>query len=113
MSTIRKYRVNGFDITDSTEFYFKIGKEDRLLLCSFCVADEGIYYYRRGSKIISPKENTRTRYTTDGFLSMEDLKDLFEMLRRADLTRPEGEKNLKISRHGKKVIIEESPPEAD
>jgi hypothetical protein len=46
MSTIRKYRVNGFDITDSTEFYFKIGKEDRLLLCSFCVADEGIYYYR-------------------------------------------------------------------
>ena len=88
MSTIRKYRVNGFDITDSTEFYFKIGKEDRLLLCSFCVADEGIYYSQaRGSKIISPKENARTRYTTDGFLSMEDLKDLFEMLRRAEPCR--------------------------
>jgi len=112
MSTIRMYRVNGFDITDSTEFYFKIGNEDRLL-CSFCVADESIYYYRRGSKIISPKENARTRYTTDGFLSMEDLKDLFEMLRRADLASFEGGKNLKISRHGKKVIIEAAPPEAD
>lgn len=113
MSTIRAYRVNGRDIMDSTEFYFKIAKEDELLLCNFAVADEGIYYYKARSRILTLKENARTRDSTDGFISMEDLKDLFEMLRKVKLITSEKGTNLKITKQGRKVIIEKAPAELD
>jgi hypothetical protein len=104
------FRINGFDnVTDSIEFYFKADREaDDSLICNFCVADEGIFYYRKGSKILSHRENANARYTPDGFVSMEDLGDLFEALKKAKLAfYNEGrEKQLKITRQGKKVIIE-------
>ncbi len=112
MSAIRKYRVNGRDITDNIEVYFKVAQEDGLLLCNLCVTDEGIYYYRAGSKILSPKENANARDSDDGFISMEDLKDLFEMLRKAKLFTDEEGKHLKITKQGRKVIIEEEPAES-
>ncbi|OQY98853.1 MAG: hypothetical protein B6D41_01990 [Chloroflexi bacterium UTCFX4] len=109
------FRINGFDnITDSIEFYFKADREDeRSLICNFCVADDGIYYYRKGSQILSPKENRNTRNTPHGFISMEDLGSLFEALRKAKLHdfENENEKHLKITRHGRKVIIEEADSE--
>jgi len=109
MSEIRKFRVNGFDTdSNSTEFYFKVDQDNGLLLCTFCIADDGLYYYRARSKILSPKENANARETFDGFISMEDLKDLFEMLRKAKLVFQSEREKFKLSRQGRKVNIEEA-----
>ena len=111
MSQIRMFRINGFDnVTDSIEFYFKADRESNgKLICNFCVSDEGIFYYRKGSKILTGKENANARYTHDGFISMADLGDLFEKLAKAGLAYYEEgkEKKWKITRQGKKVTIEE------
>jgi hypothetical protein len=104
------FRINGFDsVTKSIEFYFKADREsDDKLICNFCVADQGIFYYRKGSKILTGKETDRARYSHDGFISMEDLGELFEELGKAGLSNfePEVEKQWKITRKGKRVAIE-------
>lgn len=109
MSEISKYRVNGFDIDkNSTEFYFKVKGADEYALGSFCVADDGIYFYRIKSKILTPGENANTRNTFDGYISMENLKELFEALRKAKLRDSDERASLKFKRNGKTVIIEEA-----
>ena len=109
MSAISKFRVNGFDTEKkSTEFYFKVQATDAKLLCNFCVADEGVYYYRINSRIMTPGENKKTRGTVDGFISMENLKELFEMLITAKLHGIDKLKGLKFKKQGKTVIIEEN-----
>ena len=117
MSKLRMFRINGFDnVTNSIEFYFKADREiDNSLICNFCVGDEGIFYYRKGSKILSRRENVNARSTPDGFISMEDLGDLFEALKKAGLAFYEKgcEKQLKITRQGKKVIIEQAEIEGE
>jgi hypothetical protein len=104
------FRINGFDsVTKRIEFYFKADREsDGKLICNFCVADQGIFYYRKGSKILTGKETDRARFSHDGFISMEDLGELFEVLKKAGLSDfdPDVEKQWKITRHGKKVTIE-------
>ncbi len=116
MSAILKYRVNHADITDNsdgTEFYLKIDQEDGSHLCNFCISDVGIYYYKPRSKILSPKETARARRSTDSYISMEDLKDLLEVLRQARLVTYEEGKSLKITRQGRKVILEAAPDVPD
>jgi uncharacterized protein YjhX (UPF0386 family) len=110
------FRLNAFDpVTgkERFEFYFKpeeIDEKDRRsVICNFCAADEGLYYYRTQSRILTPKENKYTRNTFDGFMSMETLKNLFEMLKKAHLVEYEGA-SFKITRKGKQVIIEEGHP---
>lgn len=112
MSKIGAFRINGYDngIRESVEFYFKAHRKDNSLICNFCVADEGIYFYRKGSKILTRNETDRARWTVDGFISMDDLCDLFEALKKAGLHRfeDEREKKLSIRRKGRQVIIEEA-----
>jgi len=103
MSRIRKYRINCGDITDSTEFYFKFERKNRKLLCNLCLSDEGLFYYRPKSQILSPKENLNARNSYDGYVSAEDLFELFEALRKAGLN---DDSKLNISRVGRKVTIE-------
>lgn len=109
MSLIRMFRVNAFDpVTQGVEIYFKAeNDDDRSVIANFCVADDGIYYYRKRSKILSRKETKRARETPNGFISMETLTELFETLVNARLARREEDgKKLKITRHGKSVTIE-------
>jgi hypothetical protein len=107
MSKIKTFRINAFDtVTDDIEFYCKIKDEEERVLCNLCIADGGIYYYRKGSQILTPSEKETNRKTYDASLSMEDLKDIFEALIKAGLTHEsEDEKKLHIKRQGKCVII--------
>ncbi len=111
MSEIEMFRVNyGDNVTgNGVEFYFRAQTEsDRRQICNFCVSEEGIFYYRKGSRIFTPGEDDDTRSTPDGFIAMEDLCNMFEELRRANLHRYEEgiETKLKGSAKGRKVIIE-------
>jgi hypothetical protein len=114
MSRIRMFRVNGYDnTTDGVEFYFKVeGEADGSLLGTLVVADEGIFYYRKHSKILTDKENANARFTPDGFISMHDSVTLFEKLTKAGLASYEegSERRLEITkaRASKRVIIEEA-----
>lgn len=105
MSEIKNFRVNGFDPTvekNSVEFYFKTVDDDNNILCSFVICDEGMYYYRPRSGILTPKENKNTRDTYDGFLSMENLKLLFESTIKAKLC---DEDELTITTKSKTIQI--------
>lgn len=88
MSSIVTFRINGYDNSinkDSVEFFLKIVDDDDKVLCNFSIRDDGIYYYRPRSSILSPTESDQSRATDNGFLSMENLKDLFETMAAADL----------------------------
>jgi predicted transcriptional regulator len=104
------FRINGYDsVTDNVEFYFKADRgDDNSLICNFCIAGEGIFYYRKGSKILTRNETPRARETIDAFISMQDLGNLLEMLRKARLAEYEEgrETQLKITKQGRRVIIE-------
>lgn len=106
MSCIRKYRVNAGDLVSTSEFYFKVEGHGGKMLCNFCVGDDGVYYYRAKSQILSPKENRKTRNTFDGFISMENLTQLFEALRKAQLGTAAENGALRIRRERRSVIIE-------
>ncbi len=117
MSRLRMFRINGYDcVTNGIEFYFKADRgDDRSLICNFCIGGEGIFYYRKGSKILTRNETPRARETIDAFIAMEDLGDLLEALRKAGLAEYEGgkEKQLKITKQGRKVIIEQADDRAE
>ena len=110
MSRLRMFRINGYDsVTDDIEFYFKADRDDdNSLICNFRVAGEGIFYYRKGSKILTRHETSGSRETIDAFISMQDLGNLLEMLRKARLAGYEEgrESQLKITRQGKRVVVE-------
>lgn len=111
MSKIRSFRINGEDnVAKGIEFYFKAENEnDGRMICNFCVADDGIWYYRTGSKILSRKENRSSRNSADGFISMETLNQLFEALRKAGLGWYEyAEENPRfaVTRSRKQIILE-------
>jgi hypothetical protein len=111
MSQIRNFRINGFDnVTNRVEFYFKADRQDGSLICNFCVDDDGVHCYAKGSRILTPKENKNTRSTVTALIAMEDLAELFKALRKAGLHgwANDGDRHLKITRRGKKVIIEEA-----
>ncbi len=58
----------------------KIKDEDGYLLGNFIIGGEGIFYYKKGSQIMSPKENEKSLETYDGFISFEHIKEIFETL---------------------------------
>jgi hypothetical protein len=116
VNQIRMFRLNAFDPVAGKrrfEFYLKaekFGNDNKSsVICNFCVADEGVYYYTKGSKILSRKESPTALGTPNGFLSMETLNTLFQMLMKARLGRYEelNEGRLKITKKGRQVIIEE------
>ena len=118
MSTIRMFRINGHDPVGregkGLEFFYKVfykvgveEEERRRVLCNLCIDDDGIFYYRAKSSILSPGENKRTRTTYNCYLSMEELKDLFEALIKAGLDYESDDvKRFHISRNRNTVIIE-------
>ncbi len=112
MSTIKIFQANAYDpVSCGVESYYNIKGDNGYALCKLCVADRGIYYYRARSHILTNRENDSTLSSWDGFISMEDLCDLFEVLDKVGLASFEGGKRLKIRQQGKKVSIEESPVE--
>lgn len=81
MSKLRTFRIDGWNLEKcETEFIAKINDDDSQLLGTFDMAGDGIYYYRSGSQILTPKENPKTRETYDGFIEFEALKEIFEHL---------------------------------
>jgi hypothetical protein len=107
------FRINGHDPVGKEgkglEFFYKVGVEEegRRVLCNLCIDDDGIFYYRAKSSILSPGENKRTRTTYNCYLSMEELKDLFEALIKAGLDYESDDvRRFHISRKRNTVIIE-------
>jgi hypothetical protein len=90
MSNIKMFRVNAYDpVTHGVEVYCKIEDADGYILGNLCIADDGIYYYRAKSRILTRNENANARFTANGFISMENLKALFEALIKAGLSTEE------------------------
>lgn len=110
MPLIQRFRIdNTRPERDQLEFYLKINNDSNKKLMNLCISGDGLYYYKPGSQILSPKENIQTRNTYDGYMSMENLKSLFEQLSKAGWSRKGEEGNeikLIISRSGKSVTIE-------
>lgn len=81
MSKLRTFRIDGFRLDRfETEFLAKIGTDEGALMGTFDMTGEGIFYYRPGSRIMTEGENDNTRRTYDGFISFENLKEIFELL---------------------------------
>ena len=114
MARIKSYRMDGYRIdVDEPEFYLKLERDNGGNLMNVGVDGEGIYYYRRGSQILTPKENSRTRSTYDGFMSMEVLRDVFECLRKIGWRRSkEDDQHLRVSigRGAVTLVLDSTPP---
>ena len=81
MSGLRTFRIDGYRLDRSeTEFLAKIEDDEGGLMGTFDMTGEGVFYYRPGSQIMTEKENENTRGTYDGYISFENLKDIFEKL---------------------------------
>jgi hypothetical protein len=90
---------------DCTDFYFKVEDDNQEVVGDFRVADEGIYYYRKGSRILSPDENDKSRDSDNGFISMEDLVHLFETFIEAGVVVDTVGQQLEICRQRRSVVI--------
>lgn len=107
MSTIRMFRINGHDLAKGVQFFCKIENNEGYLLGTICIDDEGLYYYRTGSNILSANESEGTRASFDSFISMEELQELFEALMKVGYSYDPNEAfRFKVSKQGKKIIIE-------
>lgn len=81
MSKLREIRISGVMAQeDSLEIILKIENDNGHVLGTFDITGEGIYYYRRGSQILTDGENASTLDSYDGFMSFENMKDIFEIL---------------------------------
>jgi hypothetical protein len=82
MSKLRTFRIDGHRLEKGeTEFLAKIEDDDNQLMGTFDLSGEGVFYYRPGSQIMTKKENYNSRESYDGFISFENLKDIFESLK--------------------------------
>lgn len=89
MSDFKEFRISGTN--KGQEFYFKMKDEDGKLMGTWAVAYDGLYYYRKGSHILTPEESDEALDTYDGFLSFEKLKDLFDNLAKIGWSRKDGD----------------------
>ena len=110
MPLIPKFRINNYRADkDDLDFYVKVNSGNNNKLLNLCISGDGIYYYKPGSQILTPKENRRTRNTYDGYLTMPVVKEIFEKLAKAGWTRKaeeEGEVRLEVKQTGNKITIE-------
>jgi len=107
VSTFNKFRVskNLFD-DGAIEFYFKIQDDEGHVICDFCVSEDGLYYYRRKSLVLSPKEHKGTVGSWDGFLSFEKLDQLFKKLEETGCSFRDGNDSpLSIKEEGSRIIL--------
>jgi len=112
MSSILKFRVNGYDdiAGDGIEFYFKIGDDNEKVMFNLCIGDDGIYYYPKGAQILAPNENENT-ISNYKMISMKKLKELFEALRKCDWFGNGEDVDFKINIRGQGLYISESSDE--
>lgn len=107
MSAMRRFRINGDDRFHGASFYCEVEDDNKKTICKLCIDGEGIYYYRSHSQVLTPKENEETRASFDSFISMEELKKLFEILKKVGYVYDQEEAyRFNISKQGKKIMIE-------
>jgi hypothetical protein len=83
MTRLRTFRVDGNTLEEGeSAFLAKVEDDNQNLVGTFAMTGEGIFYYRPGSWIITPKEKTETLETYDGYMPFETLKEIFDTLSR-------------------------------
>ena len=106
MSEIRYFRLNGYDLINSPEFYVRVDDDNGRAICKLAIDNDGLFYYRPKSQILSDGENEGTRNTPHYYLSMEELKELFEALIKTGLPDNKNQpKRFSIKARGKEVTI--------
>jgi len=104
MSEFKEFRINGTD--KEQEFYFKMKDEDGKIMGTWAIAYDGIYYYRKGSYVLTPQESEETLDTYDGFMSFEKLKDLFDNLAKIGWSRTdEDDSQISVSLEENQILI--------
>lgn len=110
MSSIRSFRIdsNGLrDDQEDTEFFFKINGDDGILMGTFAIAKDGLYYYKYNSHVLRDSENENTRATYNGFISFEKIRLLFESLIKIGWTlKDEDDSKIDINVKEGAIIIE-------
>lgn len=104
MTTLRAFRIDGKLDKAEVEFLIKVDGEEGQLLGAFDMTGDGIYFYRPGSQIMTPKENQKTRETYDGYLSFEVLKDIFQYLLEIGWDRDKHD--VSVKKEAKKIVLE-------
>ncbi len=104
MSSIRMFRLNGYDpyAGGKLKFYCKVQDGDEYVMCNFCISDDGLYHYPRGAHILTKNEYEAENIKST-YISHENLNKLFTVLK--DLEWFDGEAKLEISVEGKKIFI--------
>lgn len=104
MSKLRTFRLNGYRLDKGeTEFFAKIEDADDQLMGTFDMSGEGVFYYRPGSQIMTEKENGNSRESYDGFISFENLKDIFESLKASGWNRDKHA--IEVKRGDESVVL--------
>ncbi len=104
MTTLRTFRMNGWDLeSEELEFFIAVEDDDKKLIGKFAVGEEGICYYRPGTFIMTPNENENTRATYDGYISFEALKNVFEYLLEIGWRRDEHD--ISVKTEGDRIIL--------
>jgi hypothetical protein len=100
MSRLRGYRT-GSNLNGSgrTEFYFKVENDSGKLIGTFLVDENGLYFYKPKSFILTPNENEDTLCSYNGFISFKDLAKIMDGLNAND------DKQLKIKCNKSMVSI--------
>ncbi len=105
MTTLRTFRIDGFDLDKrQTEFLIKVENDEGRLEGTFDMTGDGIYYYRPGSRIMTPEENENTRETYDGYISFEALKEIFESFSEIGWNRERYD--ISVTKSGDRVALE-------
>jgi hypothetical protein len=101
MGGLRAYRT-GWNLngSQSTEFYFKVENDGGRVIGTFLVDEDGLYYYKPKSSILTPSESGGTQNTYDGYISFRDLSKIMNGLNADD------DKKLKIRCKKSQVLIQ-------
>ena len=101
MSSFRQFRVDR-DENGNVEFLFKLNNDDGEVLCNLCVAEDGIYYYPRNSRVFSSAE------AEFKYISMKNIHELFDKIKKCEWFGDGTCLKLSISVEKNKIIIQES-----
>ena len=107
MAKIKTFRITGNPARqDAVEFYIKVTGDDDSVMLNLALDGDGVYYYRRGSQILTPREHKGTMNTYDGFLSMDTLHSIFEELSKIGWNRRKEERQaITVQRERRRIIL--------
>jgi hypothetical protein len=98
MSSFNWFRIDG-DERGNAEFYFQLKDDTGHVMCTLCIAEDGLYYYRPGAHIFASES---VNYK---FLSMEEIHNLFEAFGQCEWFGDGLDLNLDISIVEDKIMI--------